>query len=56
MTKVAKVCIVLAVMAAITALLHLTGMIFSREPMWIYWLLLIASVAALVWLIAKLRG
>jgi hypothetical protein len=56
MTKVAKVCIVLAVMAAITAILHLTGVLSSREPTWVYWLFLIASAAALVWLIAKLRA
>lgn len=56
MTKVAKVCIVVAIVVAITALLHLAGAVSSREPMWVYWLLLIASAVALVWLTAKLRG
>jgi len=55
MTKVAKVCLVLVILAAITAILHLTGEITSREPAWVYWIFLVASLIAGIWLLIKLR-
>lgn len=55
MTKVAKAIIALVTVTAITAVLHLTGELSSKTPIWVYWVLLIASAAALAWLIVKLR-
>jgi hypothetical protein len=56
MTKVAKVCIVAAALVAITAILHLTDLVASHEPMWVYWTFLAASIIAGIWLIIKLRS
>jgi hypothetical protein len=55
MSKVAKSVVVLMVVVAITAILHLTDMVASHEPMWVYLTFLAASVVAGIWLIIKLR-
>lgn len=55
MSKVAKSIVVLMTLVAITAILHLTDMVASHEPMWVYWTFLAASVVAGIWLIIKLR-
>lgn len=55
MTKVAKVVVVLVILVIMTAILHLTGVVASREPYWIYWTLLAVGVAAGIWLVVKLR-
>ena len=55
MSKVTKFVIVLVVLVAITAILHLTDMVASHEPMWVYWTFLAASAIAGFWLIIKLR-
>lgn len=55
MSKAAKFIAVLAALVAITAILHLTDMVGSHEPMWVYWTFLAASAIAGIWLIIKLR-
>ncbi len=55
MAKAAKVAIALVILAIIMAILYLTGAVVSREPYWIYWILLTAGIAAGIWLIVKLR-
>lgn len=53
--KASKFIILLVIIGAIVAILHLTDIVASREPMWIYWTFLAASIVAGVWLIITLR-
>jgi hypothetical protein len=53
--KASKFVTLLVIIVTIVAILHLTGVIASHEPMWIYWTFLAASIIAGVWLIIKLR-
>jgi hypothetical protein len=53
--KASKFIILLVIIVAIVAILHLTDVVASHEPIWVYWTFLAASVIAGVWLIIKLR-
>ena len=53
--KASKFIILLVIIVTIVAILHLTDVVASYEPMWVSWAFLAASMIAGVWLIIKLR-
>ena len=53
--KASKFIFLLVIIVAIVAILHLTDIVASHEPMWVSWTFLAASIVAGVWLIIKLR-
>lgn len=53
--KASKFIVILIIVVAIAAILHLTDVVASHEPTWVYWTFLAASIIASVWLIIKLR-
>lgn len=54
--KASKFVILLVIVVATVAILHLTDLVSSHQPMWVYWIFLAASIIAGVWLIIKLRA
>ena len=54
--KASKFIVLLVIVVAIAAILHLTEVVASHEPLWVHWTFLTASIIASVWLIIKLRG
>ena len=53
--RASKFIVLLVIVVAIVAILHLTDVIASHEPTWVYWTFLVASIIAGGWLIIKLR-